>query len=189
MGPGTVFSLSIETEIKVKIEDPEGFCGLLNTWNADIASARHFEDNHLLDFPDRRLGSRQCLLRVRSAGDLSFLTYKGPPDPEGIFKSREELEIGLEDSKTALRILEKIGMRVCFRYQKYRREYVLDGVHVAVDETPIGNFAEFEGSQDAIRSLARKMKIPESQFLRFSYYSLYLEYCEKRGSASGFMTF
>jgi adenylate cyclase class 2 len=181
--------LSIETEIKVRIKDPENFCSLLDSWNAGIVSTRHFEDNRLLDFPDRSLGSRRCLLRVRFAGDLYFLTYKGPPDPEGIFKSREELEIGLEDGKTALKILEQIGMHVWFRYQKYRREYVLDGVHVAVDETPIGNFAEFEGSQDAIRSLARKTKIPESQFLRLSYYSLYLEYCEKSGTTSKFMTF
>jgi adenylate cyclase class 2 len=189
VGPGTVFSLSIETEIKVRIENPESFCGLLVSWNAGIVSARHFEDNHVLDFPDRRLWSRQCLLRVRFAGDMGFLTFKGKPEPEGIFKSREELEIGLEDGKTALKILEQIGMQVWFRYQKYRREYVLNGVHVAVDETPIGNFAEFEGSQDAIRSLAQKIKIPESQFLGLSYYSLYLEYCEKSGTTSKFMTF
>lgn len=181
--------MSIETEIKVKIEDPERFCRDLDSRNADILSPRHFEDNHLLDFPDRRLGSRRCLLRVRFAGKQGFLTYKGPPLPEGIFKTREEFEVKLEDSTTALQILEQIGMHVCFRYQKYRREYLLDGVHVAVDETPIGDFVEFEGSQDSIRSLARKMKIPESQFLRLSYYSLYQEYCDKNGTTSGFMTF
>lgn len=157
--------------------------------NAEIVSSRHFEDNHLLDFPNRRLGSTRCLLRVRLAGELSFLTYKGPPLPQGIFKTREEFEVGLEDGTTALQILEQIGMQVCFRYQKYRREYLLDGVRVAVDETPIGNFAEFEGTQDAIRSLASRMEIPESQFLRLSYYSLYLDYCDRSGRAAGFMTF
>jgi adenylate cyclase class 2 len=181
--------LGIETEIKVKIGDPENFCRHLNSFNAGVVSARHFEDNHLLDFPNRRLGSRRCLLRVRFAGELNFLTYKGSPLPEGVFKTREEFEVRLEDGATALHILEQIGMQVCFRYQKYRREYELDGVQVAVDETPIGNFAEFEGSRDAIRNLARKMKIPESQFLRLSYYSLYLEYCEKIGKTPGFMTF
>ena len=181
--------MSIETEIKVKIDDPESFCRRLNARNAGVVSGRHFEDNHLLDFPDRRLGSRRCLLRVRFAGEQSVLTYKGPPLPEGIFKTREELEVKLEDGAAVLQILERIGLHLCFRYQKYRREYVLDGVQVAVDETPMGNFAEFEGTEDAIRDLTRKMAIAESDFLRLSYYSLYMESCEKKGLDPGFMTF
>ncbi len=181
--------MSIETEIKVKIDDPESFCSQLTSWNANVLSTRHFEVNHLLDFPDGRLGLGRRLLRIRFAGERSFITYKGAPLPDGIFKRREELEAKLEDGATVLQILVQIGMQVCFRYQKYRQEYALDGVNVAVDETPIGNYVEFEGSQDSIRSLARKMKIPESVFLRLSYYSLYLEYCEKSGVAVGFMTF
>jgi adenylate cyclase class 2 len=181
--------LSTETEVKIRIRDPESFCRRLDSCNARVVSERHFEDNHLLDFPSRRLGVLKCLLRVRFAGESGLLTYKGAPDPEGIFKTREELEVKLENGATALQILERIGMQVCFRYQKYRREYLLNGVHVAVDETPIGNFAEFEGSKDSIRSLARKMKIAESRFLRLSYYSLYLEFCEKTGKPPGFMTF
>ena len=181
--------MSIETEIKVKIEDPVSFCSRLNALGAGILSARHFEDNHLLDFPDQRLKSNQCLLRIRFAGDLGFLTYKGPPRPEGIFKTREELETGLGNGATLLQILERIGMHVCFRYQKYRREFALDGVHVAVDETPIGNYVEFEGSEEGIRDLARKMGIAESRFVRFSYYFLYLEYCQQKGEPPGFMTF
>jgi adenylate cyclase class 2 len=181
--------LSIETEIKVKIEDPPGFCRRLSTLNAVIVSPRHFEDNQLLDFADRRLRSGRCLLRIRSAEGLGFLTYKGPPRPEGIFKTREEIEIKLEDGARMLQILERLGMHVCFRYQKYRREYALDGVLVAVDETPIGNYVEFEGSEQAIRDLARRMEISESEFLRLSYFSLYLEYCQDRKTAPEFMTF
>ena len=181
--------MSTETEIKVKIEDPGNFCRRLGARNAGVVSARHFEDNHLLDFPDRKLGSRRCLLRVRFAGERSFLTYKGPPLPEGIFKTREELEVALEDGSTVLQIFERIGMRLGFRYQKYRQEYALDGVQVAVDETPIGNFVELEGTEGAIRDLAYKMGIAESEFLRLSYYALYMESCEKKGLDPGFMTF
>ena len=67
----------------------------------------------------------------------------------------------MEDGAAMLQILERIGMSVCFRYQKYRREFALDRVHVAVDETPIGNYVEFEGTEDGIRALARKMGIAE----------------------------
>ncbi len=181
--------MNTETEIKIKIGDPVTFCRLLNDLNADILSARHFEDNHLLDFQDRRLRSNQCLLRIRFAGDAGILTYKGPPRPEGVFKTREELETGLENGATMFQILERIGMSVCFRYQKYRQEYALDGVHIAVDETPIGNYVEFEGSEEGIRDLARQIGIAESEFLRSSYYSLYLEYCQQKGVTPQFMIF
>jgi predicted adenylyl cyclase CyaB len=181
--------VSIETEIKIKIEDVTSFCRRLEALSPGILSERHFEDNFLLDFPDNKLGSNQCLLRIRFAEGRNFLTFKGTPRTEGIFKTREELETTLEDGTTMLQVLNRIGMCVGFRYQKYRREFELDGVHVAVDETPIGNYAEFEGSEKEIRDLAGKMDISESQFLRFSYYSLYLDYCRAKGETPGLMVY
>jgi adenylate cyclase, class 2 len=181
--------LSTETEIKVKIEDVEGFCLQLDVLNPGILAERHFEDNYLLDFPDGKLQSGRCLLRIRFAKGCGLLTFKGSPQPDGIFKTREELETGVEDGAAMLQVLERIGMSVCFRYQKYRREFALDQVHVAVDETPIGNYVELEGTKDGIRALAHKMGIAETQFLRLSYYSLYLEHCQKMGEVPGFMVY
>jgi adenylate cyclase, class 2 len=181
--------VSIETEIKIRVADLVGFCRQLDFLNPGILSARHFEDNYLFDFSDQGLRSRQCLLRVRLAAGVCFLTYKGPPLQEGIFKTREELETRIEDATSLFQILEGIGMRICFRYQKYRREFALNGVHVAVDETPIGNYAEIEGPEDGIRDLAQNLGIAESQFLRHSYYALYLEHCKKTGVAPQFMVF
>jgi adenylate cyclase, class 2 len=186
---GVSSNLGTETEIKIKIEDPESFCRRLQELGTRVTSARHFEDNSLLDFPDKRLQLSQRLIRVRSAGGQGFLTYKGPPRPEGAFKVREELEINVGDSQRALQILERLGMRICFRYQKYRREFALDDVAIAVDETPVGNFAEFEGSESGIVEVARRMGIDSAEFLRASYYSLYVEFCERTGDASLFMTF
>jgi adenylate cyclase, class 2 len=181
--------LGTETEIKLKIEDAAGFVRRFNAFNPVLLSARHFEDNQLLDFPDRRISAGQCLLRLRHAGDKHILTYKGPPKRDGIFKVREELETAVEDGAILLQTLERIGMVVCFRYQKYRQEFALDEVHVAIDETPIGNYAEFEGSESGIRNLAKKMGIAEAQFLRSSYYFLYVEYCRSRGETPNFMVF
>lgn len=181
--------VSIETEIKVEIGDPEGFCRRLGALGAEALSARHFEDNHLLDFPDDGLRSRRCVLRVRIAGGRATLTFKGASRPGGIFKVREELETGLGDGAAALGILGRIGMRPVFRYQKYRREYGVGGVRVAVDETPIGNYAELEGPEKAIRALACALSFPERDFIRASYHSLYLEFCRQKGAAAGHMVF
>ncbi len=181
--------MSTETEVKVKIDDPAGLCRRLDELKARTISARHFEDNHLLDFPDKKLQFNHCLLRIRFAKDQGVMTYKGPPRAEGIFKTREELETGLADGAAMHQILERLGMHVCFRYQKYRREFELDGVHVAVDETPIGNYVEFEGSEEKILDLALRMGFAQSQFLRSSYYTLYQEECRKRGIAPEYMVF
>ena len=181
--------MTTETEVKVKIEDVDDFRQRLCALNPRTLSARHFEDNHLLDFPDRRLGLNQCLLRIRFADGRHFLTYKGPPRSNGIFKTREELETMLENGSILLQTLERIGMSVSFRYQKYRREFAFGEVHVAVDETPIGNYAEFEGSETGIRELTHKMGIDESRYLRSSYYSLYLDYCREKNKVPGFMVF
>ncbi len=181
--------MGTETEIKIQIDNPDEFCGRLGLHNPKVLSPRHFEDNHLLDFPDGRLRSSQCLVRIRFARNQSFLTYKGPPRREGIFKAREELETRLEDGTLVDRILEKLGLGLWFRYQKYRREFEVDGVVVAVDETPAGNYAEFEGSEEQIRALAAKMGFGPSQFIKSSYYGVYLEYCRERGITPGHMVF
>jgi len=181
--------LSTETEIKVKIDDPESFCRQLNAFSPRVVSVRHFEDNQLLDFADGRLRADRCLIRIRYAKGAAILTYKGPPKAEGIFKTREELETQLKDGMIAQHILEKLGMGVYFRYQKYRREYAVGAIQVAVDETPVGNYCEFEGSEDGIRELTRKMGIAESQFMRLSYYSLYVDDCRQRGMNPGSMVF
>jgi adenylate cyclase, class 2 len=187
--PAQGLVLGTETEIKIKIEDAEAFCYRLQELGFMLFKARHFEDNRIFDFPDRRLQISRRLIRIRSADGQGVLTYKGPPIPESIFKIREELETKIESDEIALQILERLGMDVCFRYQKYRREFVVDEVMVAVDETPIGNYVEFEGDEAGIMNLARKMGIDSSQFLRASYYSLYLEHCKKKGEDPGFMIF
>lgn len=187
--------MSVEIEIKLRIGETESFCGQLGALGAGVFSSRHFEENYLLDFPDGKLKSKQCLIRIRRARGESILTFKGPLMPRSVFKTREELETRLEDGEVALRILEQLDMRVWFRYQKYRREFSVilkspeEKIIVAVDETPVGNYAELEGSEEGIRRLARLMGFDESEFLRESYYSLYLDYCRKRGDPFTHMIF
>lgn len=181
--------MSIETEIKIKIGDPADFCRRLEILDARRLSGRNFEDNHLLDFPGEKLRLQNCILRVRSVDGRGVLTYKGAPQPDGVFKTREELETGVDDAAMVLRMLERIGMQVRFRYQKYRQEFEVAGVHVAVDETPIGNYAEMEGAREEIRLLAGRMGIEESCFIGLSYYALYAAHCRKNCIAPGFMVF
>jgi len=181
--------MATETEVKIRIESIENFIGRVLSYGAVRVSERSLEDNILFDFPDDRLKLARCILRVRSVGGRGILTYKGAPRPDVIFKSREELETGLENPETAIEIFERIGMRRGFRYQKYRQEFALRGVHVAVDETPIGNYAELEGAKDEILDLAGNLGIAKSLFIRKSYHALYLDYCRERAITPQSMVF
>jgi adenylate cyclase class 2 len=188
--------MSVETEVKVVLEDVEEFQRRLRFLKAGTVLARHFEDNLLLDYPDGRVRAQGRLVRVRLTEWGCFLTYKGPPHPAGNFKSREELETRVEDGSIVLRILEQLGLQLWFRYQKYREEYVLAArrtegreVYIAVDATPIGDFAELEGAEADIREVAAEIGLKESQFLRDSYYSLYYQFCQKRGEPATNMIF
>jgi len=172
--------MGVETEVKIRIESAEDFIELARSHRAERVAERSLEDNILFDFPNGSLRLARCVLRVRSINGRGVLTYKGAPLPDVIFKSREELETGVENPETAIEILERIGMKPGFRYQKYRQEFALDGVHIAVDETPIGNYAELEGTEEDILNLARKLGISESRFIRQSYYALYIDHCGER---------
>lgn len=188
--------MSIETEIKICIGDFQEFRRRVQELGGVRISDRHFEDNHIFDFQDARIRKEQCLIRVRSSGGKCSLTFKGPPKRGGPFKTREELETEVGSANIARKILEKLGMKALFRYQKFREEYSLLSrgpsgatICLALDETPIGNYAEFEGSEKGIRELAEFMGFGESLFLRASYYFLYIEYCRERGEYPGNMVF
>jgi len=188
--------LSIETEVKILIDSPEVFRQSIRPLDPVLIAPRHFEDNYALDYQDGGLRSQNCLLRVRITDSDALLTYKGPPQVHDLFKIREELEVPVASGPVLLRILERLGLCVWFRYQKYREEYAIaagddeaNRVHVALDETPIGNYVEFEGVEAGIRALARALGFNEGQFIRESYYALYLQFCRERALEPGHMVF
>jgi adenylate cyclase, class 2 len=188
--------MPIETEIKLRLEDLDCFRRRLELADAVLVAPRHFEDNHVFDFPDGRLRGRGCLLRLRVTPHQAILTYKGPAQPGGPFKSREELETTIANAAETMKILKHLGLKVWFRYQKFREEYTLGvkeypeaEVHVALDQTPLGFYAELEGSPQCIRALAAQLGFNEGEFIRDSYYSLYIRSCERSGIDPGDMVF
>ena len=179
-----------EIEIKLRVGAPRTAGRLLRAAGFHVSRRRVFEDNLILDTPELALRNRGGLLRVRTAGGASTLTYKGPATA-GPYKSREELEIEISGAGTALSIFEKLGYRPVFRYQKHRAEYTQRDARgvVTLDETPIGCFLEIEGAPRWIDRTARKLGFRESDYIKESYGALYFQFCAERGLKPGNMVF
>ena len=117
---------------------------------------RRLQEDALLDDPAETLRQRRCVLRVRVESGKSLLTFKGPVQPSPM-KLREEIETVIGDGETMLRCLEALGYGVWFRYQKYREEFALGDVVIAIDETPVGVFVEIEGGEQGIVEVTRAL--------------------------------
>ena len=137
---------TLEREIKLGFLDPEQARRAVLAAGATPLRGRRLQEDYLLDTPDDQLRRRRCVLRVRLECGKTLLTFKGPVQPSPV-KLREEIETVIGDGETMLRCLDALGYAVWFRYQKYREEFTLEDVIVALDETPIGVFVEVEGSE------------------------------------------
>ncbi len=154
-----------------------------------VETARHFEENWLLDTHDSFLGMRQAILRVRRAGEKGAITYKekaSAGDPASQFKQRIEIETTIEDPAAAVMIFQRLGFHVWFRYQKYRTVYRAElpsraRLHVMFDETPLGNFVELEGEEEAIAEAVKRLGVTPSDYILDSYLAMQAQHCEKLG--------
>ena len=136
------------------------------------------------------LRRRGCLLRVREAGRLGMLTYKGTA-VTGKYKDREELEVEVSDPHRLSEMLVRLDFVPSFRYEKYRTEYRRRGAAgvAMLDETPIGVYLELEGTPGWIDRNARALGFAESDYSTASYYGLYADYCRAHGLRPTHMTF
>ncbi len=61
--------------------------------------------------------------------------------------------------------------------------------HCVIDETPIGNFAELEGSADWIDRVAAKLGVDRSAYITLSYGRLFEQWCAEHKSSACDLTF
>ena len=155
-----------------------------------VHKSRLHEYNVLLDTSTRVLRSHGKLIRVRRVGTHSVLTYKGPSE-QGRYKKRHEIEVTMPDAFGVEQILNEIGYHPIFRYEKFRTEYAKAPAtgKVLLDETPIGNYLEIEGSPRWIDTTARLLGFSADDYITRSYGYLYLAYCRERRMPPGDMLF
>jgi adenylate cyclase class 2 len=175
----------VEIEVKLASVDLDRFRRA--GFELKLREPRRFEDNWLLDSDDGALLRRGAALRVRSVAGKGLLTYKGAPSQQtsSPLKIREEIEVSTDDPYRMMELLERIGFRRSFHYQKYRTSYatMVDGceLEIALDETPIGNFIEVEGDEHSVMEVITKAGFAPEELILETYPEMQAVRCRARG--------
>jgi adenylate cyclase class 2 len=140
--------------------------------------------------PARDFAKTDEALRIRTAGEGSVVTYKGPK-LDTTTKTRRELEFPLHpddaDGTTFAELLAALGFRPVATVRKQRRRFHIDfrdqGVEGALDDVErVGTFVELElqasdagleAARQVIGELAQELRLGPSE--RRSYLELLLE--------------
>lgn len=94
--------------------------------------------------PHRDFKKTDEALRIRREDEETYLTYKGPKIDEET-KTREEIEINLEDFGKMDSILESLGFKKSETVEKQRELYSLDEYKIALDKVEgLGEYIEIE---------------------------------------------
>src|SRR5579863_137677 len=177
-----------EIEIKFQVKDLPGLARKLRAAGFRVVTPRTHEMNTLYDLPGGELRARKQLLRLRKYGAAWTLTHKSS-GKRGRHSSRVELETAVADGKKMDAILRGLGYAPSFRYEKFRAEWTDGKGQVVVDETPIGNFCEIEGSPRWIDATARNLGVTPADYITKNYAGLFLEWISENARAAEEMTF
>jgi adenylate cyclase class 2 len=172
----------IETEVKIRFAPGAAAArDLIESHGYVVIEPRTLEIDRIFDrSPDRsvsELKSADQLLRLRRAGSLATVTYKGPADRQR-YKSREEIEFDVSDPDAFELVLARLGYTPRFRYEKFRTKFAAppEPGLITIDETPIGVFLELEGEAAWIDRTAARLGFSAAEYCTVSYASLYREY-------------
>jgi adenylate cyclase class 2 len=184
--------VAVETEIKFRVQDAANLAERLQTAGFHLDTPRSFESNVLYDTPDRRLRARTEILRIRSYNSRCILTHKRLPDDrpgEDRHKHRIETETQVADGDALAEVFRSLGLVPAFRYEKWRSEWSDGEGHCVIDETPIGNFAELEGTPEWIDRVAARLGIADHETMTLSYGRLFELWRQEHHSSAEHLTF
>ncbi|MEO8098764.1 MAG: class IV adenylate cyclase [Acidobacteriota bacterium] len=172
--------MPIETEIKLRLgPDIQPVLERIASLGYQPSGPRQLESDQLYDLANGELRADGKVLRIRTRGERSTLTYKGPAARQP-HKSREEIELDVSDGVAFTLVLAALGYQPTFRYEKYRTTFAKPdepGI-ILLDETPMGTFLELEGPAGWIDKTALGLGFGPRDYVTESYASLYRAFRE-----------
>jgi len=190
----------LEIEVKLPVADLLETIRRLRRLGATCAG-RVLERNTLFDTPqsDFRRCGRLLRLRVLSparrgpigAGKSgAVITSKAPAPGTSTarkqsanvkFKEKSERELPVHAPHHWSSVLKSLGLLPGFHYEKFRTSFRLPGLHLDLDETPVGTFLELEGTPRQIDEVAGALGFSRRDYIRATYWELYVASCRQRG--------
>ena len=177
-----------EIEIKFRVQDLRALSRNLRRSGFRLVTPRTHEMNTLYDLPGQPLRKRGDLLRLRKYGSQWILTHKAK-GKTGRHKRRIENETRVADGAKMEAILDALHFAPTFRYEKFRSEWSDGKGHVVVDETPIGNFGEIEGTSRWIDGTAKQLQVSPAAYITETYAGLFFRWKKENRSPAREMTF
>jgi adenylate cyclase class 2 len=184
--------MAIETEIKFRVTDTAHLESQLTSLGFRLITGSSFESNVLYDTQERSLRAKREIVRIRHYTGHWLLTHKRVPDSgigEDRHKHRIETETEISDGNALAAVFASIGLLPAFRYEKWRTEWADSDGHCVIDQTPIGSFAELEGTPEWIDRITAQLGIAASEQLTASYGRLFDEWRARTGSTAQDLTF
>ena len=179
-----------EVEVKIRLKNPAAVVRRLRKAGFRL-ERRDWQRDVVLDQEHLELRAARRLLRLRRHSSGWVITFKGPPEKDARYKSREEIETSVANGRKMELIFERLGFHIAFSYEKRRRTFRRGAEHgnVTVDDTPIGYFLELEGARRWIDRTAALLGFTHKDYITKSYGLLYREHCEARGVKPTHMLF
>lgn len=174
----------IEVEVKAKIDSFDEMRERLDEIGAIKTKTEHQEDRYF-NSPVKDFAETDEALRIRETiSDEKhnlFITYKGPKI-DAKSKTREEVEMGIEDADKAASIFENLGFNEVRTVIKDREYYEYENFEISLDdvhglnpymeiEISLDDNADYSDAQKSIFELFEKLGITDG-FERTSYLEL-----------------
>jgi adenylate cyclase, class 2 len=180
--------MTTETEIKLYVPDLAAVEDRLRHAGASLQSARVYERNVRYEDAQNSLTPASRVLRLRQDQRVR-ITYK-EPHPDGVQGrglTRTEIEITVDNYDMADLLLQKLGFRPAWIYEKYRTTYTLNDSEIVLDETPLGHFVEIEGGN--IDAALEALGLTDLHGIHHSYSELFFMVKERLGLPFNDLTF
>lgn len=174
----------IEVEVKAKISSFDDMRKKLDEISAIKTKTEHQEDRYF-NSPVKDFAQTDEALRIRETKSDEkhnlFITYKGPKI-DAKSKTRQEVEMGIEDADKASKIFEFLGFNEVRTVIKEREYYSYENYEISLDdvhgldpymeiEISLKDNSDYNKAQESIFELFEKLEVTDG-FERTSYLEL-----------------